>query len=228
MATTTVRTVFSCVASRNTQRVSYWPDGREKRTETTPVKRPMGVPSGTEPRPGGGRWRARPTVAVAQLTNLHRHSARKTAPKGRTPRSHPRRRAPPRQARFCPRWLRGAYLCLPTGYKTCSEKVRPCAHPPFSAHCRLEEAGGRRHPRRKAAIRRSTRRDCVSAGVGRNTFDPQQTAIENRAGQPPPPLDTRKLQRVAASGKKLRAPSSSSHRPGWRWLARLFESQLFN
>ncbi len=150
MATTTMRTVFSCVASRNTQRVSYWPSGGENSSPR--------VPSGTEPRPGG-RWRARPTVAVAQLTNLHRHSARKTAPKGRTPRSHPRRRAQPRLARFCPRWLRGAYLCLPTGYKTCSEKVRPCAHPPFSAHCRLEEAGGRRHPRRKAAISRSRSSD---------------------------------------------------------------------
>ena len=129
MATTTMRTVFSCVASRNTQRVSYWPSGGENSSPR--------VPSGTEPRPGG-RWRARPTVAVAQLTNLHRHSARKTAPKGRTPRSHPRRRAQPRLARFCPRWLRGAYLCLPTGYKTFSKKVRACAHPPSGS------AAGRR------------------------------------------------------------------------------------
>ena len=57
-----------------------------------------------------------------------------TATVGRTPRSHPRRRAQPRLARFCPRWLRGAYLCLPTGYKTFSKKVRPCAHPLETVH----------------------------------------------------------------------------------------------
>ena len=72
---------------------------------------------------------------------------------------------------------------------------------------------------------------CAAAGAGRNTFDPQQTAIENRAGQPPPPLDTRKLQRVAASGALQRKaqPSSAERtepRPGWRRLARPKGSQL--
>jgi hypothetical protein len=36
-----------------------------------------------------------------------------TATVGRTPRSHPRRRAQPRLARFCPRWLRDAILPRP-------------------------------------------------------------------------------------------------------------------
>ena len=44
----------------------------------------------------------------------------------------------------------------------------------------------------------------------------------------PVPLDSRKFQRVVASGKELRAPSSSSRRVGWRWLARPYGSQFPN
>ncbi len=99
----------------------------------------------------------------------------------RHPRRHPRRRAQPRQARFCPRWLRGAYLCLPTGYKTFSKKVRTCSvrnsARTLSAHCRLVETGGRRHPRRKAGAARHAKTGICSdkpAGVGR------KTAIHNK------------------------------------------------
>ena len=44
----------------------------------------------------------------------------------------------------------------------------------------------------------------------------------------PVPLDSREFQRVVASGKELRAPSSSSRRVGWRWLARPYGSQFPN
>ena len=64
---------------------------------------------------------------------------------------------------------------------------------------------GRRHPRRKAAIRRSTRRDCVSAGVGRNTFDPQQTAIVDRASRRHPAR--RELLGGARSSFRWRRPA---------------------
>ena len=40
--------------------------------------------------------------------------------------------------------------------------------------------------------------------------------------------DSRKFQRVVASGKELRAPSSSSRRVGWRRLARPYGSQFPN
>ncbi len=56
-ATIIVHTVFSCVASRNTQRVSYWPSGRGAARHSKTggfsaervIKHPVDVPSGTGP-----------------------------------------------------------------------------------------------------------------------------------------------------------------------------------
>ncbi len=182
MATTTVRTVFSCVASRNTQRVSYWPSGGENSSPR--------VPSGTEPRPGG-RWRARPTVAVAQLTNLHRHSARKTAPKGRAPRSHPRRRAHISVYRSAANPSRRKFGPSPTPLRLCKTPVgvpsgtdragdlkvaivptrnsagislRRPTPPPYGPDCCWKTAIADRAPLRRPPRRAQLR--CCSAGYG--------------------------------------------------------------
>ena len=47
---------------------------------------------------------------------------------------------------------------------------------PFSAQCRLEETGGRRHPRRRDATFATL--TCAAAGVDRETVQPNATALK--------------------------------------------------
>ena len=67
-------------------------------------------------------------------------------------------------------------------------------------------------------LRFESHRDLRSRAVPRGT--PTAPDHEETSG-----LRQRKLCKEKPN---LRVPSGTAHRPGWRWLARLFESQLFN
>ena len=107
-----MRTVIRCVASRNTQRVSYWPSGGENSS--------LRVPSGT---------------LTDEKAGTRRQRKFSLAP------------PPRRQGRRCKASRRAR--------QNFSAKKSAASLRPRSPH------GGRRYPPRQAAIRRSTRRDCV-------------------------------------------------------------------
>ena len=168
-----VGAVFSCVASRNTQRVSYW--GSLSRILNRAC-RPAGLlpragikPSGRA-QPSRGEYNSflSPARAAGAPTFCDATESRQ--------RSQPRGLSPP--------WLTPAFSDHPP------ENVRPCAHPlealqnpGWSAQrhrqgrrCKTSRRalqnsrpqarpsspdGGRRSPARQAATRRSTRRDCA-------------------------------------------------------------------
>ncbi len=82
-------------------------------------------------------------------------------------------------------------------------------------------------PRRKAAMFASLTSDLrwrrpVPLGTRRLDYSLNNSRKLRPLNQPPLELQFPACQtdkRVAASGKELRVPSSSSPRPGWRWLA---------
>ena len=98
--------------------------------------------------------------------------------------------------------------------------------PPFSAQCRLVETGGRRHPRRKAAISRSRSSD-LRWRRPKNKLRVRFLLHTAASGPNASPL------RVAASGlcgenPSFQVPSGTSPRPGWPRPARPYGVQIPN
>ena len=165
-----MRTAFRCVASRNRER------GRGPRDEASQS------PVGAQPSRGESISFLSPAQAAGAPTFCDATESRqRTQPRGFPPpwltpafSDHPpenvRPCAHPFEAVYPPGWRaqrhrgltmtgRSPRLRRPATYIANAMIAAPAGsgpknnQPPFSAHCRLEETEGRRHPRRKARCR---------------------------------------------------------------------------